>query len=322
MARERVRDRLKSWLGLLDRRIGAPRGSTAVAARTLDRNRLVERVFTYAVLMRLDRPIGILLLLWPTLWALWIAGEGRPHVKTVVIFVLGVMLMRSAGCVINDYADRGFDRHVSRTRERPLASGKVQPREALILFVALCVVAFGLVLLTNALTVLMSFVGAGLAAVYPFMKRYTYMPQVVLGMAFGWAVPMGFAAETGAVPAVAWLLFLATVLWAVAYDTMYAMVDRADDIKIGVKSTAILFGDLDRAIIGAIQLSVLVVLSMAGDHAHLGGGFWFGLAVAGALAVYQQVLIKGREPDKCFKAFLNNSWFGLAVFIGVLLGTR
>lgn len=312
---------LKVWLERLQRRAEAWRAQWSGAVPAPDRSRLLERVHTYAVLMRLDRPIGILLLLWPTLWALWIAGGGRPHMKNVVIFVLGVILMRSAGCVINDYADRGFDPHVSRTRDRPVASGKVRPREALSLFAVLCSIAFGLVLLTNALTVALSFVGAALAAVYPFMKRYTYMPQVVLGMAFGWAVPMAFAAETGTVPAEAWLLFLATVLWAVAYDTMYAMVDRADDIKIGVKSTAILFGDLDRIIIGAIQLGVLVVLSMAGDHAHLAPGYWLGLAIAAALAVYQQVLIRGREPEKCFKAFLNNSWFGLAVFFGVLLGT-
>lgn len=319
--RDGTSGQLKAWLERLRRRAEAWRAARPGAAPALDRNRLLERVHTYAVLMRLDRPIGTLLLLWPTLWALWIAGAGRPHMKNVVIFVLGVILMRSAGCVINDYADRGFDPYVSRTRDRPVASGKVRPREALSLFIVLCLIAFGLVLLTNALTVALSFVGAALAAAYPFMKRYTYMPQVVLGMAFGWAVPMAFAAETGSVPAVAWLLFLATVLWAVAYDTMYAMVDRADDIKIGVKSTAILFGDLDRVIIGGIQLSVLLVLSMAGDHAHLARGYWFGLVIAGALAVYQQVLIRSREPEMCFKAFLNNSWFGLAVFVGVLLGT-
>ena len=200
-----------------------------------------ERLRQYALLMRLDRPIGSLLLLWPALWALWLAGEGHPRILVVVVFVMGVVLMRSAGCVINDYADRHVDPHVARTRSRPIAAGKVTTREALILFVVLCLTAFALVLLMNRLTILMSFGGAVLAAVYPFTKRYTHLPQVVLGMAFGWAVPMAFAAQTGTVPPLAWLLFIATVLWATAYDTMYAMVDRPDDLRIGVKSTAILF---------------------------------------------------------------------------------
>lgn len=295
--------------------------NSTVVLRRVDRDYLVDRVYYYALLMRLNRPIGVLLLLWPTLWALWIAGDGRPSVRNVVIFVIGVVLMRSAGCVINDYADRKIDPFVARTRERPIAAGKVAPREALRLFVVLCLLAFGLVLLTNGLTVLMSFVGAALAAIYPFMKRYTYMPQVFLGMAFGWAVPMAFAAQTGSVPAAAWLLFVATVLWAVAYDTMYAMVDRVDDLKVGVKSTAILFGDLDRVIIAGVQIAVLVVLAMVTRHADLGAGYGFGLLIAAGLSVYQQWLIRNREPAKCFQAFLNNGWFGFAVFLGVLLGT-
>ena len=312
-ALEKIRD-------LFERKYASLTGFTT-DLRRIERDYLVDRVYYYALLMRLNRPIGVLLLLWPTLWALWIAGDGRPSVRNVLIFVAGVVLMRSAGCVINDYADRKIDPFVARTRERPIAAGKVTPREALILFVVLCLLAFGLVLLTNGLTVLMSFVGAALAAVYPFMKRYTYMPQVFLGMAFGWAVPMAFAAQTGSVPAAAWLLFVATVLWAVAYDTMYAMVDRVDDLKVGVKSTAILFGDLDRIIIAGVQIAVLIVLAMVTRHAELGAGYWFGLLIAAGLSVYQQWLIRAREPTKCFQAFLNNGWFGFAVFLGVLLGT-
>ena len=278
-----------------------------------------ERSKTYARLMRLDKPIGIYLLLWPTLWALWIAGEGKPDLLVVGVFVLGVVLMRSAGCVINDYADRNIDPHVARTRNRPIASGKVTPREALILFGVLCVLAFALVLLMNALTIYLSFAAVALAALYPFMKRYTHLPQVVLGAAFGWAVPMAFAAQTGEVPRVAWLLFVATVLWATAYDTMYGMVDRKDDLKIGVKSTAILFGDADRMVIGVLQLLALGALALAGQAASLGGYFNFGLALAAGLSLYQQYLIRERQPDACFSAFLNNHWFGAAVFSGIVL---
>ena len=218
-----------------------------------------ERLIQYARLMRLDRPIGIYLLLWPTLWALWIAGEGSPDALVVFVFIAGVTLMRSAGCVINDYADRNFDPHVERTRNRPIAAGRIKPKEALALFAVLCLLAFGLVLLMNRLTILLSLVGVMLAATYPFMKRYTHLPQVYLGAAFGWAVPMAFAAQTGTVPKEAGLLFVATVLWATAYDTMYGMVDREDDVKIGVKSTAILFGDSDRVIIAIIQILLIVV---------------------------------------------------------------
>jgi 4-hydroxybenzoate polyprenyltransferase len=278
-----------------------------------------QRLLQYFYLMRLHKPIGILLLLWPALWALWIAGEGRPDPLVVFVFVAGVVLMRSAGCVINDYADRNFDPHVARTRDRPIATGKVSPREALILFAVLCLLAFGLVLLMNRLTVLLSLAGAFLAVTYPFMKRYTHLPQVYLGAAFGWAVPMAFAAQTGELPREAWLLFVANVLWATVYDTMYGMVDREDDLKIGVKSTAILFGEADRAIIAIIQVLLLVALAMAGQAAELGGYYYFGLLLAASLAVYQQYLIREREPQACFKAFLNNNWFGAAVFGGILL---
>jgi 4-hydroxybenzoate polyprenyltransferase len=279
------------------------------------RQRLVE----YIYLMRLHKPIGIFLLLWPALWALWIAGEGAPDPLVVFVFVAGVALMRSAGCVINDYADRRFDPHVARTRERPIAAGRLGPREALSLFVVLCLLALGLVLLMNRLTIWMSLVGAFMAATYPFMKRYTHLPQIYLGAAFGWAVPMAFAAQTGGVPKVAWLLFVATILWATAYDTMYAMVDREDDLKIGVKSTAILFGDSDRVIIAIIQVLLLLALVLTGQAAELDGYYYFGLLLGAALAVYQQYLIREREPKACFTAFLNNNWFGAAVFGGIFL---
>jgi len=278
-----------------------------------------QRLLEYVYLMRLHKPIGIFLLLWPVLWALWISGKGAPDLLVVFVFVSGVVLMRSAGCVINDYADRGFDPHVARTRERPIAAGRVAEREALILFALLCLLAFGLVLLLNTLTILMSLIGVFLAVTYPFMKRYTYLPQVYLGAAFGWAVPMAFAAQTGGVPKVGWLLFVATILWATAYDTMYAMVDREDDVKIGVKSTAILFGDADRLIIAVVQALLLLALVLAGQVVELGGYYYFGLLLAAALAVYQQYLIRAREPKECFQAFLNNNWFGAAVFGGICL---
>jgi len=278
-----------------------------------------QRLLQYAYLMRLHRPIGIFLLLWPALWALWIAGEGSPDPLVLFVFVAGVVLMRSAGCVINDYADRDFDPHVARTRERPIAAGQVTPREALILFAVLCLLALGLVLLLNSLTIWLSLVGALLAVTYPFMKRYTHLPQVYLGAAFGWAVPMAFAAQTGEVPRVAWLLFVATILWATAYDTMYGMVDREDDLKIGVKSTAILFGESDRLIIAIIQSVLLLALVLAGQAAGLGVYYYFGLLLATTLLVYQQYLIRERRPAACFKAFLNNNWFGAAVFGGIVL---
>ena len=276
-----------------------------------------QRLRGYMLLMRLDKPIGIMLLLWPTLWALWIAGEGNPDSWVVTVFVAGVFLMRSAGCVINDYADREFDPFVERTRNRPLAVGMVSPKEALALFVVLSVAAFALVLTLNTLTIMMSFVGAALAASYPFMKRLTYLPQVYLGLAFGWSVPMAFAAQTGTVPIVAWLLLIVTVLWATAYDTIYAMVDRADDLKIGVKSTAILFGESDRAIIGIIQIVMLVVLLMIGQRLELSLVYFASVLIAALLMLYQQALIKKRDGMQCMRAFRNNNWIGIAIFAGL-----
>jgi 4-hydroxybenzoate polyprenyltransferase len=280
---------------------------------------LTERLGNYAVLMRLTKPIGIYLLLWPTLWALMIAGEGSPDKKVLLIFIAGVVLMRSAGCVINDYFDRDFDRHVSRTSNRPLTSGRVSTLEAKLLFAGLCLVALLLVLQLNRLTIILSMVGALLAMVYPYMKRVTHLPQVVLGAAFGWSVPMAFAAQTGTVPQLAWLMFTTTVLWTTAYDTMYAMVDRQDDIALGLKSTAILFGDADRAVIGVLQLSVLACLVMIGLQAELGLYYYGGVLFAAGLAAYQQQLIRNRDRDGCFKAFLNNHWFGAVIFLGILL---
>jgi 4-hydroxybenzoate polyprenyltransferase len=280
---------------------------------------LMQRLRDYAQLMRLHRPIGSLLLLWPVLWALWFAAAGRPDGLVFVVFVAGVVLMRSAGCVINDYADRTFDPHVERTRDRPLASGRVSSREALSLFVVLCAAAFALVLSMNRLTILLSFAGAALAVSYPFMKRWTHLPQFYLGAAFGWGIPMAFAAQTGTVPADAWLLFAANISWAVAYDTAYAMVDRDDDLRIGVKSTAILFGRADRAMIALFHLLTLAVLAWVGARNQLGLTYYIGLATAAGFALYQQWLIRGRARNACFRAFLNNNWFGAAVFAGLAL---
>lgn len=279
---------------------------------------LRERLRQYALLIRLNRPIGVFLLLWPTSWALLIAGNGTPDPLLVFVFVAGVFLMRSAGCAVNDYADRDIDPHVLRTRDRPLAAGRIRPSEALAVFVVLCLLAFALVLLTNRLTIALSVVGALLAASYPFMKRFHHLPQVHLGAAFGWAVPMAFAAQTGAVPPVAWLLFIATVLWASAYDTMYAMADREDDTRIGVKSTAVLFGDADRLIIGVIQAMFFLAMVLVGKQLALSDWYYAGLAIAAALALYQQLLIVYRVPEYCFRAFLNNNWLGAAIFAGLL----
>lgn len=273
----------------------------------------------YIALMRLDRPIGILLLLWPTLWSLWLAAEGWPDWQNLVIFVLGCILMRSAGCVINDYADRDIDRHVKRTKNRPLTSGKVSEKEALILFTALCALAFVLVLLTNWLTVMLSFGGAALAICYPFMKRYTHLPQLFLGAAFSWSVVMAFAAQREVLPPQIWLLYTVVVVWTVVYDTFYAMVDRDDDLKIGVKSTAILFADADRVITASMQAFVLFALVLLGQRFELGGFYYLGLLSAGGFFVYQQYLIRERKPDACFKAFLNNNWVGASVFSGIFL---
>ncbi len=273
----------------------------------------------YWRLMRLDKPIGIFLLLWPALWALWIAGSGHPQARVVAVIVLGTVLMRSAGCVINDYADRDFDPHVERTRLRPIAAGEVKPREALWLFVGLCLLSLALVLFMNPLTIALAVPGAFLAASYPFTKRCTHLPQAYLGVAFGWAVPMSFAAETGGIPALGWLLFLAAILWALVYDTQYAMVDRDDDLKIGVKSTAILFGRHDRLIIGLLQAGLLAVLHAVGRNAGLGLPYQLGLLAGGGLFAYQQWLTWNRERSACFRAFLNNHWFGATLFAGIAL---
>lgn len=276
-----------------------------------------QRLYQYALLARLHKPIGIFLLLWPTLWALWIAAEGMPRSGVLIVFVLGVILMRSAGCVINDYADREIDPRVNRTKDRPIASGRVSPDEAMLLFMALCFSAFLLVLTMNTYTILLSLGGVLLAAIYPFMKRYTHMPQIVLGMAFGWAVPMAFAAQTNSVPKIAWLLYVVTVLWAVIYDTMYAMADRMDDLKIGVKSTAILFGDADKVIIGILQVMMMFALYLIGQQAQFGGAYNIALSIAVILMIYQQYLIRYRQPALCISAFLNNNWLGAAIFIGI-----
>lgn len=276
-----------------------------------------ENIQAYWLLTRMHKPIGSLLLLWPMYWALWIASSGKPDILVLLVFTLGVVLMRSAGCVINDYADRNIDPHVSRTKDRPIASGQVEPNEALQLFFVLLSASAILVLLMNTLTIWLSLGAVFLASLYPFMKRHTHLPQVFLGMAFGWAVPMVFAAQTNTVPVMAWLVFIATVIWAVVYDTMYAMVDRDDDLKIGVKSTAILFGDLDKVLIGFFQVLFFIALIMIGQKADLGVIYFMAVFVAFLLAIYHQFLIKDREPVKCMAAFLNNNWLGLVVFIGI-----
>ncbi len=279
---------------------------------------MMDKLRHYARLIRLDRPIGIYLLLWSTLWALWIAAEGVPDLLVLLVFVVGVVLMRSAGCAINDYADRDVDPHVARTKTRPLAAGHITPREALGVFAVLGLVAFALVLLLNGLTIALSVVAVLLAATYPFMKRFHHLPQVHLGAAFAWAIPMAFTAVTGVLPPVmAWLLFLATVLWTTAYDTMYAMCDREDDVKIGVKSSAILFGQHDRLIIGILQLLMLALLITVGILSGRGSWYWLGLLAAAMLSVYQQWLIRERKPQPSLQAFLNNHWLGMAVFAGI-----
>jgi 4-hydroxybenzoate polyprenyltransferase len=281
--------------------------------------RLHPRAWDFVQLSRMDKPIGIYLLLWPTLWALWIAGEGAPSPSNVVVFVLGVIFMRAAGCVVNDFADRHVDGHVKRTEQRPLVSGKVRGREALAFFSVLVVMSFLLVLCTNAATVWLSLGGLALAASYPFMKRYTYYPQVVLGAAFSWGMPMAFTAETGHVPAAAWWLYLANLLWTVAYDTYYAMTDREDDLRIGVKSTAILFGHSDRLIIGILQGLAMACLLLAGSRFGLGGAFYAGLAVAVGCFIWQSWHTRSRERMACFEAFLHNHWAGLSIFAGIVL---
>lgn len=273
----------------------------------------------YIQLMRLDKPIGIYLLLWPTLCALWIAADGQPSVSNVFIFVAGVVLMRSAGCVINDYADRHVDGHVKRTQHRPLAQKIISEKQALGLFAGLCLCAFILVLFTNSFTVYLSFGGLVLAFMYPFMKRYTHLPQVVLGAAFAWAVPMAFAAEQNALPDVVWLIYAATVTWTVVYDTQYAMVDRDDDLKIGVKSTAILFGDGDNFIIGILQIITLISWLMIASNINATWPLYLAITVSAGLFGYHQMLTKGRDRDLCFKAFLHNHWVGAVLFTGLFV---
>mgnify|MGYP000902098824 CR=1 FL=1 len=274
-----------------------------------------NKLLAFHRLMRTDKPIGALLLLWPTLWALWVATPGVPQLWILAVFVAGVWLMRAAGCVVNDYADRKFDGHVKRTANRPLPSGAVTEKEARALFVVLVLISFLLVLTLNTMTILLSIAALALAWVYPFMKRYTHLPQVVLGAAFGWSIPMAFAAVSESVPLSCWLMFLANILWAVAYDTQYAMVDRDDDVKIGIKSTAILFGQYDKLIIGILQIGVLALMAIIGELNGLGWGYYWSILVAGALFVYQQKLIANREREACFKAFMNNNYVGLVLFL-------
>lgn len=281
---------------------------------------MMEKLHHYIRLVRLDRPIGIYLLLWPTLWALWIAAQGVPDLGILFIFIAGVVLMRSAGCAINDYADRHVDPHVARTKTRPLAAGHINPPEALGVFAVLALAAFLLELQLNALTIALSLVAVLLAATYPFMKRFHHLPQVHLGAAFAWAIPMAFTAVSGEMPPlVAWLLFVAAVAWTTAYDTMYAMCDREDDLKIGVKSSAILFGQYDRLIIAILQTLTLLLLLVVGLLSGLGGWYWLGLLAATGFSLYQQWLIRHREPLPSLRAFLNNHWLGMAIFVGLVL---
>lgn len=279
---------------------------------------MFNKTLHYLVLMRFDRPIGIYLLLWPTMWALWIASKGHPSTWLTFVFIAGTVLMRAAGCIINDYADRNIDYRVKRTQFRPLTTGAIKPYSAIVLFVFICLAAFLLVLTTNILTVALSLGAVVLAIIYPFTKRYTYMPQAFLGLAFGWAVPMAFAAQTGDIPIVAWLILTATVLWATAYDTLYAMVDRDDDIRIGVKSTAILFGDSDRAIIAMIQVTFFLTMVIVGNRLETGWYYYGGLFAAALAAAYQQYLIRDRDADNCMQAFLNNHVLGGLIFFGIV----
>ncbi|HWW81928.1 MAG TPA: 4-hydroxybenzoate octaprenyltransferase [Steroidobacteraceae bacterium] len=282
--------------------------------------RIQRRIEEYALLARLDRPIGTWLLMWPALWGLWIAGAGKPHPRVLFVFVAGVFVMRAAGCVINDYADRNIDPHVRRTRDRPLAARRVAPREALYLFAVLITAALYLVTRLDFLTIELAFIGAAMTVSYPFVKRIFPMPQLYLGISFGgWSVPMAFAAESGAVPRVAWVLYIAAVMWAAIYDTMYAMVDREDDLKIGVKSSAILFADMDKLLIGVMQVMMLFALMLAGRSMKFGQWYDAGVIGAGLLFAYQQWLIRKREPAGCLKAFFNNQYVGAVIFVGIML---
>lgn len=270
-------------------------------------------------LMRMDKPIGTLLLLWPTFWALILAAEGLPDLKVLVVFILGVIFMRAAGCVINDFADRKVDGHVKRTHQRPLPSGRVSAKEAITLFLVLGIASFLLVLTMNPLTIKLSFAGIVLAFIYPFMKRFTHLPQLFLGLAFSWSIPMAWAAQANELPMMVWFVFVINAIWTIAYDTQYAMVDRDDDLKIGIKSTAILFGRLDKMIIGVLQLITLAMLIYLGIWYQLGASYYWSLLMAGALFVFQQHLIRHRERDLCFRAFLNNNYVGMIIAIGLLV---
>jgi 4-hydroxybenzoate polyprenyltransferase len=282
-------------------------------------HRLSRRIEEYLRLMRLNRPIGIWLLLWPTLSALWVAGNGRPDPKVLVVFVLGVAVMRSAGCIVNDFADRNVDPYVKRTRERPLAARRVTSAEALVLFVILSAAALWLVMRLDAFTLRLACLGAALTVSYPFLKRFFALPQLYLALAFSWGVPMAFAALLGALPRAAWMMFVATIIWVTVYDTLYAMVDREDDLKIGVRSSAIVFADMDRVIVGVLQLMMLLALLLMGMSLHFGNAYLGGLAAAAVFFAYQQWLIRAREPDACLRAFQNNHYVGMSVFIGILL---
>ncbi len=283
-------------------------------------HRLSRRIEEYAELARFNRPIGTWLLLWPALWALWIAGAGAPKPKVLIVFVLGVIVMRAAGCVINDFADRDIDPHVRRTRDRPLAARRVSPVEALVLFVVLLAIALFLVTFLDLLTIKLAFIGAALTVSYPFVKRVFAMPQLYLGISFGgWSVPMAFAAQTGKLPRVAWVLYIAAVIWAAVYDTVYAMIDREDDLRIGVKSSAILFADMDKPLIFVMQAMMIFALVLAGQSMHFGEWYYGGLILAALLFLYQQWLIRNREPAGCLRAFINNQYVGMVIFIGILL---
>jgi 4-hydroxybenzoate polyprenyltransferase len=303
------RDRLR-WLG---HRLSA----TPFFTETLPS--VGAKARAYVELTRLNRPIGIWLLMWPVLWALWLSSAGRPDQHVLIVFVLGVVLTRSAGCAINDYADRNFDGHVQRTRDRPLVTGQLEPIEAVAMCIALGLIALGLVLTLNPLTQMLALIGGFMVLTYPFLKRFFPLPQFYLGAAFTWSVPMCFAAQTGEVPRLAWLIFLAGLLWTMAYDTMYAMADRDDDRKLGIRSSAILFGDADRFIVGIMQLMSLLALWLAGRELELGQWYRLGLAGAAIFALYQQILIRRRKPADCVRAFLNNNYFGMAIFVGIAL---
>jgi 4-hydroxybenzoate polyprenyltransferase len=289
------------------------------AAQARAASGFANQLRSYVQLMRLDKPVGVWLLLWPTLWALWLAGEGHPDGGVFIVFFFGVIVMRSAGCVLNDFADRNIDPHVSRTRARPLATGAVAPAEALTLFFALSLIAVGLAAMLNRPAQVLAIVAAGLTIIYPFIKRFVSIPQFVLGAAFGWAVPMAFAAQTGQTEQLAWLVFGAALIWAVIYDTFYAMVDRSDDLRLGVRSTAILFGDADLFVIGGLQVLMLLALILIGQMADLGGWYLASVIAAALLMAYHQWLARDRHPDGCFKAFQHNHYIGMAVFIGIVL---